>query len=285
MTEDELEFEVFSRIDEAIRNDEPAKGLLFHGTGEPIVGQLKTGGYDDVLWTSTSPAIAQTYIPRSGISLYLHRPDGWQEKDKVRPQQHSAWYELAKQISGEDCFDITMRRGEVDSWRTPKDWPTYGECWGFVTSQNGLGYPDESMIQVYTSTSGEGWIHLPASYKLQGQLFMAVGNVDDFADLRRSSEPNLMDVEYHQTDLFKQAWDRDLFGVKINDFAQTKTWGNVGHLSYGLGPKAAEQTKWIAIPATNFEPCSFDDFNSVTPEVRSWHEAMTQKYGVSVPSM
>lgn len=281
MTDDELEFEVFTRIDSAIRNSEPVKGLLFHGTGEPIVGPLTTGGYDDVLWTSTSPAIAQTYIPRSGISLYLHRPHEWREKDKVRPQQHSGWYELAKQMSGQDCLDITTRRGEVDSWRTPKDWPTYGECWSFVTSQNGLGYPDEPTIEVYTASSKEGWTYHPASYKLPGQLFVTVGYIDNFADLRNSPEPDLMNVEYHQTSLFKQAWDRGLFGVKINDFAQTKIWGNVGHLSYGLGPKAAAQTKWIAIPATNFEPTTFEDFNAITPEVRHWHEVMTEKYEVS----
>jgi hypothetical protein len=278
MTDDDLEYELFSRIDSAIRNDEPVRGVLFHGTGEPIVGPLKPGDYDKVLWTSTSAAIAQTYIPRSGVSVYLNRPDSWRENDRIRPQMHSAWYELAKQVSGQDCFDITMRNGEVESWRVPSDWPTYGECWAFVTSQNGLGYPSKDVIEIFTAHSDTGWTHLPSSYKLQGQLFMTLGDPNDFRDLRRSPEPDLMEVEYHQTDLFKQAWDRGVFGVKINDFAQTKIWGNVGHESFGLGPKSAEQTKWLTIPATNYEPETMKDFNAITPEVRKWHEEMAQKY-------
>jgi len=46
---------------------------LFHGTGERFdKRQLRTGGYDDIFWTTDSSAIAQTYIPTSPANLYVN---------------------------------------------------------------------------------------------------------------------------------------------------------------------------------------------------------------------
>jgi len=43
---------------------------LFHGTGERFdKRQIRTGGYDDIFWTTDSSAIAQTYIPTSPAIL------------------------------------------------------------------------------------------------------------------------------------------------------------------------------------------------------------------------
>ena len=35
---------------------------LFHGTGEKINGELRPGGYDEVLWFSNNTTISQSYI-------------------------------------------------------------------------------------------------------------------------------------------------------------------------------------------------------------------------------
>jgi hypothetical protein len=280
MSPDELEMEIFQRIDAAIRDDARPIGLLFHGTGEPIKGPLMPGGYDNVLWTSDSPVIAQSYIPNSGITMYMSRPSSYRMTDRVRPQEHSGWNELAKQMSGQECFDIAYQHGEVSSWRVPSDWPTYGDCWAFLTSQNGLGYPDEETIEVSQSGSAEGWKFMPATYQLPGHLFVTLGDPENFSDLRQSDEPDLTSVEYHQTEAFETAWSQQKFGVMINDFAQMKRWGNVGHNSYGLSPETAAATQWIAIPATHYEPTDWDEFSKLTPELKAWHTAMQDKYAV-----
>jgi len=46
---------------------------LFHGTVEDFdINDIKTGAYDEILWTSEDSAIAQTYIPVSGITFYTN---------------------------------------------------------------------------------------------------------------------------------------------------------------------------------------------------------------------
>lgn len=282
MTLDELTREVFTRIDLAIENDELPKGLLFHGTGEPIEGPLTTGAYDDVLWTSDSPVIAQSYIPNAGLSMYMHRPLDYKMKDRVWPQEHSGWYELAKQMSGLDCFDIEHRHGQVDSFRAPKDWPTYGDCWAFLTSQNGLGYEDQDTLEVSQRHEDGVYRSMPANYQLPGQLFVTLADRIEFRDLRVSDEPDLLVSEYHNTGLFKNAWEKGVEGIVINDHAQIKGWGNVGHTSFGISPKKAEETLWISIPAVHFSPPEWDDFRRVTPDVRAWHEQMSAELRVSV---
>lgn len=276
-----LEFEIFQRIDAAIRENRPPEGLLFHGTGEKIVGNLQPGGYDNVLWTADSPVIAQSYIPVSGISMYMHRPSEWRFKDRVTPVEHSGWNELAKQISGQECFDIEYRGHDISSWRIPSDWPTYGDCWAFLTSQNGLGYPDEETIEVSQSGASGEWKFMPSSYKLPGHLYVTLRDeAVEFSDLRRGSEPDLMDVDYHQIDLFEEAWEKKQKGITIHDFAQFKKWGNVGHQSFGLSPETAEQTKWLIIPAVHFEPEDWDEFKLLTPELLTWHESKKDDYEV-----
>ncbi len=281
MSPDELEMEIFQRIDSAIRDGKAPEGLLFHGTGEPIKGPLTTGGYDDVLWTSDNPVIAQTYIPNSGIAMYMHRPASYRMNERVRPQEHSGWNELAKQMSGQECFDIEYRNGDVSSWRVPSDWPTYGDCWAFLTSKNGLGYPDKEMIEVSQSGKADGWKFMPATYQLPGLLFITLGDPKNFSDLRTSEEPDLMSVDYHQTSAFQAAWKAGKFGVMINDFAQTKRWGNLGHRSYGLSPQTAAATQWLSIPATHYEPEDWEGLNQLTPELKAWHAELQEKYGVT----
>ena len=48
----------------------PVGTVLFHGTLERFWGTPRPGGYDGVLWAAESPAVAQSYIPKSGGRTY-----------------------------------------------------------------------------------------------------------------------------------------------------------------------------------------------------------------------
>ena len=49
----------------------PRGSELFHGTLVNFGGSIRPGGYDDVAWFADNPAIAQLYIPRSGVSVNM----------------------------------------------------------------------------------------------------------------------------------------------------------------------------------------------------------------------
>ena len=44
---------------------------LYHGTSESFeLTKIRPGGYDEILWTTTDPTIAKTYIP-VGNNTYI----------------------------------------------------------------------------------------------------------------------------------------------------------------------------------------------------------------------
>lgn len=87
---------------------------LYHGTSEKFeLSTIRPGGYDEILWTTTDPTIAKTYIP-VGNNTYVHssslakppRPD---DTFKIA-QQHSLGIEY-------DTSEIEMRFNQVSSYR------------------------------------------------------------------------------------------------------------------------------------------------------------------------
>ena len=61
--------------------------------------------------------------------------------------------------------------------------------------------------------------------------------------LGETVEPDLMEKDYHKLDLFREAESKGYDGIKISDFAQHKTRGNVGHYSIGIFKDSIKKLK------------------------------------------
>jgi hypothetical protein len=96
--------------------------VLFHGTGEDFLSdELTVGGYDKVLWTSTSSLVAQTYIPNSAGTYMLSTQTLSQAP---RTQNDQSTLELQRQL-GIDYNDVQYDSyGRRSSHTTPKIFTT-----------------------------------------------------------------------------------------------------------------------------------------------------------------
>jgi hypothetical protein len=265
--------EILRRIGEAATPaDALASGLLFHGTCEAFDLPPRGGGYDGLVWTATAPTVAQTYIPVAGSQSMLSAPDRFRLGERVRPDPNSTWTTVARQM-GFAPNDVEMDDvGRLLSWSVPNGWPTYGEAAAFVA---GLGYDlvDSPWVSIDRRDGVE--CVLRADWRLPGRLLVTVADGLDLADLRRGSEGDLGDLEYHDHGLFAAARRAGKDGVTINDFAQTRRWGNVGHVSHGIFPEVAARLPWIEVPASRFE---WTDSLAVTttPEFEAFHEELSR---------
>jgi hypothetical protein len=83
-------------------------------------------------------------------------------------------------------------------------------------------------------------------------------------------EGDLLDLDYHKINIFRSAEREGYDGIKINDFAQSEIWGNLGHTSIGLFDSSLSKFRWVTIPATNYDWEDHDDFRrATTPEYES----------------
>lgn len=94
---------------------------------------------------------------------------------------------------------------------------------------------------------------LPADYSAEGTLFELASTRDmRMFDVTAGQEPDLTDRQYNELDLFEWAAEQGYDGVKINDFAQSETHGNVGHVSWGFFKSAISDLKVVnKAPATH----------------------------------
>lgn len=94
---------------------------------------------------------------------------------------------------------------------------------------------------------------LPSNYSMPGNLYIFNGasklNLYDMS----TGEGDLMNVQYHEIDTFKKIDDAGFDGVIIDDFAQSKTYGNVGHESVGLFERGIKKLSSLSIPAKNYD--------------------------------
>lgn len=254
-TEDDVlrRIAAFDTAEEAVRSEE----FLFHGTGEAIDTPLKPGGYDGVLWTAQWPSIAQSYIPAAGSTFLVAKAMPYEENQRVAPNRFSEVYNcLVKHWFGFTDAHTQPERdpgGIARSYRIPPGYPTYGDI---EQKARELGYDDGRgyfEIKVSIGPGGET-VPLPADYRKQGRLFVTLREGLRFADIRQASEGDLTAVEYHNHTGFRAAEDSGYDGVIINDFAQTDTYGNFGHLSYGLFSQAAKSTRFVGTDSLRAEP-------------------------------
>jgi len=243
------------------------KDTYFHGTMEPFDPPLKGGGYDGLIWTADNPAIAQTYIPAAGTEQSWHNPYYNDEEiinQFISPDKQYL-IDLLKQMGYGYPTDIEYdQHHRMQSYRPPEKSATYGELRNYLRS---LGYDPEKSKWLKRKND----LIVPADYKEPGRLFIGTPKTPlNILDARRGNEGDLLNVEYHNHPLFQDALKKGYDGIRINDFAQSKNWGNVGHQSVGLYPHAVEKLDWNIIPASNFD---FGDhiwkvFS--TPEFEEW---------------
>jgi len=101
----------------------PAGSLLFHGTIEPFEGALEPG-IDGVTWFADTPAIAQTYIPRSGLTVYFST------ESLVQPSKDKHIQEVQRLVGLNFDLDKVKwgRLGKAQSYAVPDEepWSTSG---------------------------------------------------------------------------------------------------------------------------------------------------------------
>lgn len=257
--------------------------LLFHGS-ERAFDKPRGGGYDGVFWTASNSATAQNYIPVSGASVQT-APCNYYINEKVRPRHNDPFTSLAAAL-GYVIEDATWNHmGEATSFKYPaKGWPTMRDICDHI--EQVLGYePTDGQRGAYRLKMG-AWDPetkqsqiLPALHKDAGHLYIVTGHEDMKFYVKSTGEGDLTDVQYNHLKSFKQLAAEGYDGVIIDDFAQSKNWGNLGHLSYGFFPSAFDRLKLERIPAVNFDwgDQSKDLAVVDTPEFTRWKAAQVAR--------
>lgn len=252
-----------------ISNKYNKEDLLFHGSGEPIDGPLVARSWGGILWVGETPDVAQNYIPTSGSSIIVHIPT-YKDNFTFRPDKGFNLDLL--NLMGYYPKDIKWDHiGQAISYSVDgKGLPTHREVRNYV--ENVLGYKKDRNGAYHIREDDNGNI-APASYKLKGTLFIIIGKskLKLYDMTGGTNDDDLMDPTYNKIHLFKRIEKEGYDGVIINDFAQSKMWGNVGHRSIGIFPSGLAKLKIENTPASNFD--WGDSLDAVdTEEFKQWLE-------------
>lgn len=273
-----LQSEIIERIKTGISSGQPILGVLFHGTGEPITGPLKTGG-DGLFWVSDHPAIAQQYIPAAGSNLYWSSPSMYDLDRRVVPNLNDSNYKLARLITSLDAVFVERDAyGMAQSWSLPPEWPTYGQVQDFVIGELGYDVKDGAWLKCEFENGEE--VIRPNSWSKPGKVYMTLFDELNLLDLRKGDEGDLSSPDHLLFSAFELAEENGYDGVIINDFAQTDNYGNLGHIAWGLTEKTIRKMEWIAMPAKRFVIEGLDVPN-VTPDIKEWLDDMIAEQALS----
>ena len=255
-----------------------AGAKLFHGTCEDFPAEeIEGGGYDDVIWTAENSAIAQNYIPLSGGATYTNAAT------IMLPSKDTTIQAVQKLIGLE--YDISDTKwnymDQPQSFKLAKGWdriPSRDEIVEMMEKAgfNQLDYGWQSFEIRHTYSRGADGnlvdhVHAPGE-NLVGRLFIFTAveplKVYDYT-YGGEREGDLLNVDYHNISLFRKVEALGYDGIKINDFAQSKNWGNFGHTSIGLFNGTLEKLSWTTIPASNFD-WGDDPQVKITPEYAAY---------------
>ena len=262
--------------------DVKALGILFHGTCEDLVGDLRGGGYDDVFWTASSPDIAQAYIPRSGVTSWVHAPADYEREDHITPSRNGGWVmEWALERAGVtlDDLDVSWNGLSPWSWTIPDGWPTEGDLDDYIRS---LGYEADGM-GIYTVSlnyrdmDGDGKSRetvMPADWKLQGDLVIILPEDLDVREPEWSEDALGYETHNRIAD-FADFAEAGLEAFHMSDCLQSDFQGNVPHKSIGILPAGLKKLSWITVPATRHD----GEDQSV------WHGAETREFAAFMKSI
>jgi hypothetical protein len=205
----------------------PAGAYLFHGTVEPFSGGLKPG-IDKIIWFSDSPKIAQLYIPKSGLTMYVD------PHDIARPSKDKTDQKLQRELGIDyDYSQVEWDGQRLKSFPLPKGWekiPTDTEVEKLM-QERGLTEKRGSSFEIKM----HGDKILKSDEVAQGRLFIAKVKEPLTILKKAKGEGDLMNPQHLDFAGFKGAKEKgEVDGVLIDDFAQSKEYGNFGHLSVGL---------------------------------------------------
>jgi hypothetical protein len=119
-----------------------------------------------------------------------------------------------------------------------------------------------------------------ADYKSKGRLLLVTTTKDmKFFDYTMNGkiEGDLTDLDYHKLDLFRKLENEGYDGIKINDFAQSESEGNLGHTSFGFFKHALQYLKVHSISATH-QPYEWGNDN--TPEYSEYLKKKLNKKNI-----
>lgn len=253
------------------------EGLLFHGTCEPISGDLRPGAYDGVFWTARTPAVAQAYIPSAGVKRILSIPGPSEMADRLRPTEPGdpimSWA-LSRCGAVWQDLDVDIARGRPASWRVLSNWPSRGDLRSWISEDLGYGLPDRGYWEVSCARDASGReVIMPASWRMPGQLFIL--HVPDLAVIHPTwSEDQVMLKPHNRTADFRRMSEAGIEAFAMSDLLQSDVLGNVAHVSVGLLPAALARADWISIPARRHDGDDPSIFRqSMTPDLAAFLEA------------
>lgn len=286
---------------------------IWHGTGETIEGNLKGGAYDEILWTAETPDISQTYIPSRPSHQYsLPGPDdwGWDSNVTLReihltPQnveteplmrvlkEMGYWYHdfewdrssypnpssyVLTQPDGSPLPQVEHEEGGM-KWTEQKS-PTWGDVVTHLHEKYGYPMPakDDFRFDLKLFVDRETGDILPGDSPSTGELYALFAKEPlKIYDLASGTEGDLMEPQYHALGLFRKLAERGYDGVTINDFLQSKTWGDVGHRSIGLFRSAWDKLEAYSAPAQKYDYDEDEGPNEeITPEAMQLYRDITR---------
>lgn len=237
--------------------------FLFHGTAEPFTTKLHVGG-DGILWTADSSAVAQSYIPEAGHSMYFAVREYELDRTPMRPpdKYDRAGWNLAK-LAG-----VTFPDVEYDQYDRVRSWvvkPRDATPRMIVNVLHALGYAPNRNGVYEVKLHGDDV--MPAAWRLVGRLFIIAPKKPlRLADITTGDPADMLDPEYLQYGKFKAFEAAGYDGVKVPDLLQSKVWGNFGHDSVALFRRALKKISVRSIPATNYDPPDLAGWQVPTPE-------------------
>lgn len=230
--------------------------IFYHGTSEPIQGNLRIGGYDSILWTSKNELIARSYIPIGGrfnISNDLPVRLRFANKYDIDNNNYTlAFFGLEIPEESFKLDDI----GKVSYYILPKSHPFYGKSILDKLKlfddilQNKFGLTPEKVGDLRLYDGDKYHTYPEYQYRIithnnkiqhggqyiKGKLYKLVAKEDLLIhDYRKSTESDLTNLEYHDLDGFNKINSLKKYdGILINDFAQSDSFGNIAHISFGF---------------------------------------------------
>jgi hypothetical protein len=256
-------------------------GILFHGTCENIKGDLRGGGYDDVLWAARKPTIAQAYIPKAGIKTWIHEPGEDERDDHLKPSKNDDFimrWALEKSGATREDLEITWDGMRPWSFTIVKDWPTEGDFDDWIKS---LGYEadDRGVYNVSLRYIDNVETLLPSDWSMPGHLLIALPG-EDFKEVEPDwSEDALGYASHNRVVDFADFSDQGIDAFHMEDYLQSDHLGNVGHESVGILAAGKDKLSWMAIPVTRYDGDSHDVFYlSETPEFAAFMKELNPTY-------
>jgi len=197
------------------------------------------------VWFADVPAIAQLYIARSGLSIYIS------PSHLVRPSQDVHIQAIQKAIGIDyDISDATWDRlGRPQSFSLPKGWSSIPTPQEIMSRLQRLGYDIEYQFTSVEFNIGDNDKLLLPGKAEQGYLYVSTTLRDMTLWNKSTGEGDLLDLQYNDLRGFREAENIGLDGVVIDDFAQSEQWGNLGHTSVGLFRHAIKSLRTKRVPA------------------------------------